>query len=65
MIKIENVVLPHEKQWEAIIRGMRNPLNSWDKSDRKNVEICFVESVMKNVYHIVTVLLLVQMISTS
>lgn len=33
MIKIENVVLPHEKQWEAIIRGMRNPLNSWDKSD--------------------------------
>lgn len=31
MIKIENVVLPHEKQWEAIIRGMRNPLNSWDK----------------------------------
>ena len=33
MIKIENVVLPHEKQWEAVIRGMRNPLNSWDKSD--------------------------------
>ena len=33
MIKIENVVLPYEKQWEAIIRGMRNPLNSWDKSD--------------------------------
>lgn len=33
MIKIENVVLPNAEQWEAIIRGMRNPLNSWDKSD--------------------------------
>ena len=19
--------------WEAVIRGMRNPMNSWDKSD--------------------------------
>lgn len=35
MIKIENIVLPHENQWEAVIRGMRNPLNSWDKSDSK------------------------------
>lgn len=35
MIKIEKVVLPHEEQWEAIIRGMRNPLNSWSKSDSK------------------------------
>ena len=33
MIKLENVVLPSPKQWEAIIRGMRNPMNSWDKSD--------------------------------
>ncbi len=33
MIKIENVVTPSERQWEAIIRGMRNPMNSWDKSD--------------------------------
>lgn len=32
-IKIDNVVLPSPEQWEAIIRGMRNPLNSWDKSD--------------------------------
>lgn len=42
MIKIENVVLPHEKQWEAIIRGMRNPLNSWDKSDSRecNIDSC-------------------------
>lgn len=33
MIKIDNVVLPSVEQWEAVIRGMRNPLNSWEKSD--------------------------------
>lgn len=33
MIKIENVVTPSERQWKVIIRGMRNPMNSWDKSD--------------------------------
>lgn len=33
MIKIENVVLPSAAQWDAVIRGMRNPMNSWDKSD--------------------------------
>ena len=32
-IKIENVVTPSPEQWEAIIRGTRNPMNSWDKSD--------------------------------
>ena len=30
MIKIENTEVVG---WEAAIRGMRNPLNSWDKSD--------------------------------
>ena len=30
MIKIEN---PEVYGWEAAIRGMRNPMNSWDKSD--------------------------------
>ena len=30
MIKIENVEIVG---WEAAIRGMRNPMNSWDKSD--------------------------------
>ena len=30
MIKIENVDV---FGWEAAIRGMRNPMNSWDKSD--------------------------------
>lgn len=35
MLKIENVVLPSGDQLEAIIRGMRNPKNSWDLSDSK------------------------------
>lgn len=30
MIKIENVEI---YGWEPTIRGMRNPLNSWEKSD--------------------------------
>lgn len=30
MIKIEN---PETYGWQAAIRGMRNPMNSWDKSD--------------------------------
>ena len=33
MIKVERIVTPSPEQWEAIIRGMRNPMNSWDKSD--------------------------------
>lgn len=33
MIKIENVVLPSPAQMEAVIRGMRNPMNSWSASD--------------------------------
>lgn len=33
MIKIENVVTPSQEQWEAIVRGMRNPYDSWRKSD--------------------------------
>lgn len=38
-IKIENTVLPSPEQWEAIIRGMRNPMNSWDRSDTVYNEI--------------------------
>ena len=33
MITLENIVLPSPHQWMAIVRGMRNPMNSWDKSD--------------------------------
>ena len=39
MIKIENVVLPSEEQWLAVIRGMRNPKNSWDKSEGNYVKV--------------------------
>lgn len=33
MIKIENAVLPNARQIEIIIKGMRNPLNSWNRID--------------------------------
>lgn len=37
MIKIENVVLPSPEQLKTIIMGMRNPKNSWDRSDSELV----------------------------
>lgn len=33
MIKLEHTVLPSPKQMQFVIEGMRNPMNSWDKSD--------------------------------
>jgi hypothetical protein len=33
MLEIEKTVLPSAEQWMIIIEGMRNPMNSWDKSD--------------------------------
>lgn len=33
MIRIDNVVIPSPEQWKAIIMGMRNPINSWNRSD--------------------------------
>lgn len=33
MIKLENVVLDSLEQMKFIIEGMRNPMNSWEKSD--------------------------------
>lgn len=41
MIKIENGVYPDSSQMEFIIRGMRNPMNSWDKSDSVFFETMF------------------------
>lgn len=35
MIKFENTVTPSAEQWMAVIHGLRNPMNSWDKSDSK------------------------------
>ena len=37
MIKLENVVLASPEQMSFIIQGMRNPMNSWDKSDSEIV----------------------------
>ena len=39
MLKIEKTVLPSPEQWEIIIEGMRNPLNSWDKSDSHKCDL--------------------------
>ena len=33
MIKLEHVVLPSPEQMNFVIEGMRNPMNSWEKSD--------------------------------
>lgn len=33
MIKMEHIVLANPEQMEFIIEGMRNPMNSWEKSD--------------------------------
>ena len=33
MIKLENVIMASPEQMEFIIEGMRNPMNSWEKSD--------------------------------
>lgn len=33
MLKIEKFVTASPEQWEIIIEGMRNPMNSWDRSD--------------------------------
>lgn len=39
MLKIEKTVLPSPEQWEIIIEGMRNPMNSWNKSDSYKTHI--------------------------
>ena len=33
MLTIEKTVLPSPEQWDIIIEGMRNPMNSWEMSD--------------------------------
>ena len=35
MIKITNIITPSYEQWMATIKGMRNPMNSWNKIDSK------------------------------
>ena len=38
MIKLEHVVLASPEQMEFIIEGMRNPMNSHDRSDSRFLE---------------------------
>ena len=38
MINLENVVLASPEQMEFIIQGMRNPMNSWGRSDSTFIE---------------------------
>lgn len=33
MLTIDKVVLPSPEQWEIVLEGMRNPMNSWDRMD--------------------------------
>ena len=40
MIKLENAVLASPEQMEFIIQGMRNPMNSWEKSDSGYSNLC-------------------------
>lgn len=40
MIKLEHVVLASPEQIEFIIEGMRNPMNSWEKSDSETTRVC-------------------------
>ena len=40
MIEIENTVTPSPMQWERIILGTRNALNSWDRMDSKFYVYC-------------------------
>lgn len=53
MIKLENVVLASLEQMAFIIEGMRNPMNSWEKSDshicRQDGSFC-MECEHKNDY---------------
>ena len=51
MIRFENVGLASPEQMEFIIEGMRNPMNSWEKSDSETWIDAFNNGViqLKNV----------------
>ena len=53
MIKIENVEVTG---WEHAIRGMRNPKNSWDKSDSEFNTSMFELAIGENDYKLMTAL---------
>lgn len=45
MLKIEKFVTMSPAQYEIIIEGMRNPKNSWDRSDSYTTHICDEETM--------------------
>ena len=53
MIKIDNVVLASPEQMEFIIEGMRNPMNSWERSDsdicRRGTVDCSYNCAYRNI----------------
>ena len=50
MIKLEHVVLASPEQMKFIIEGMRNPMNSWEKSDTVLPIDCKTCSIPKSEY---------------
>lgn len=52
MIKLEHVVLPSAEQMEFVIESMRNPMNSWDKSDSyENFEVDYDKETGAEVHY--------------
>lgn len=53
MIKLEHTVLPSPEQMEFVIEGMRNPMNSWDKSDSyMNYCVSYDEGTDAEIHHL-------------
>lgn len=52
MIKIEHVVLASPEQMKFIIEGMRNPLNSWEKSDSRYLGLYSDETDLETWYRL-------------
>ena len=52
MIKLEHTVLPSPEQMQFVIEGMRNPMNSWDKSDSyENFEVDYDKETGAEVHY--------------
>lgn len=47
MIRLEHTVLPSPEQMQFVIEGMRNPMNSWDKSDSGYQCVCCSSEICK------------------
>ena len=48
MIKIETNLLPSVMDWQSTIQGMRNPMNSWDKSDTASMKVGYLRLGVKD-----------------